>query len=150
MQYFYLLLFIVGAIVVVIAFAVSTAPRRIDNVKWVERHAPYIDRDDIEGTLVYVTRNHPYYGVPIMPTVKLTGYESAEELATHAHAVVVACYEKIGSEKDIRDDNLDTTGLGNMAYIALYHPDWKVRIHVLKRLQSLFERKFGKPLNTLS
>jgi hypothetical protein len=61
-----------------------------------------------------------------MPKIK--GTETIEELAKYADAITVACYEVLGYEKEaLSVSPINTTGFGNMAFIALHHPDERVR-----------------------
>ena len=105
--------------------------RFYNNEIWVEENIEFLDPKDPNKTFNYVARNHPYSGVST--NLIFSSYpnkdDDLETLAKYADAVTVCCYEFLGHQpiKEGASSNINETSIGNVAYIALHHPNESVR-----------------------
>ena len=126
----------------------------IDNIQWVQDNEQYLDSKDVGKTFAYVRRYHPMSGCAHAVMPELTCKEDIKELAKLANAVTVACVEVSGRDKGVVElsqmSQLNTTAVGNMAYIALNHSDEEVRKHYIDVLDrwKLFKTMISDPNNT--
>jgi len=102
----------------------------VDNKAWVEQHSVHLNPQNPDATFEYVRDHHPLRGCAQSPMPDLAGNETIGTLAELADAVTVACHVMWGFHTDI--DNVswaecNQTAIGNLAFIAVNHPDASVR-----------------------
>jgi len=116
-----------------------------DQQAWCNENRASINPDDVMATFTFVKWRHPLFGcvkpMHLMPI--LNGHESDGDLAKLADAVTILCVEKVGSEcfadnkQDLLSTNLNTlntTAIGNLAFIAIYHSDQNIKNKAKARL----------------
>ena len=119
-----------------------------NNKEWVAKHQAFLDPKSTQETFWYVVCHHPLFGcvLPIqeLNAVKFNGNETLETLSEYADAVTVACCDTFEHESE--DYALEEsfprnqTVVGNVAYIALYHPNPSIRNNYLDII-SIWRRK---------
>jgi len=113
----------------------------VDNPAWVKNliagPCPWKSSDEldpwwgnIDSVSEYIEKNHPLNGCAVWGPVKFKGDEDLKTLSANAHALTVCCYEKLGQhvydEQELAKD-INDTGIGNVAFIALNHSDEAIR-----------------------
>lgn len=107
----------------------------IDNVQWVQDNKDILKADDIQATFMIVYKMHPkggmaYDALTLERIRDRLKEESIEDIAKYADAVTVCCCEVLGVDNELPQgdrQSLNTTALGNAAYIALHHSRADVR-----------------------
>lgn len=102
----------------------------VDNKAWVKSHLPNLNEKSVDETLEYVRKNHPLRGCARKDMPVLNGNEDIESLAKLADAVTVSCYVALGYRNDFDNaefEQWNQTAVGNLAFIAISHPDANVR-----------------------
>lgn len=107
----------------------------VDNTRWVEDNKHILDPNNVQATFAVVRKTHPRAGAAYdvlsleMIRDKLKDM-TVEDIAKYADAVTICCYEVLGNDNEppqTDKQSLNTTALGNSAYIALYHSKEEVR-----------------------
>jgi hypothetical protein len=126
-----------------------------DQEAWCNQHRQSINPDDVMATFKFVKWRHPLFGCAknIMPV--LNGHESDADLAKLADAVTVLCVEQVGIEcfaenkQDLLTNDLstlNTTAIGNLAYVALNHSNKNIKNKASARLLLWRQAKISTPI----
>jgi len=117
-----------------------------NNAQWVKDHSTELEKikDDYCVVSEQIKLTHPHSGTAFQSMPKITGNETISTISTYADAPTIVCYDVLGNQlkdEDMEIGRLNETGIGNIAYIALNHPSFEIKLKFREKYEKIMAMK---------